>query len=230
MRSLWCAVLVLVAVPVALSADQSKPRGSEQPSQPVCSTAAADPNDPNELLKKYDAVVKNPADANELLRVKWDSVVSVLQAKHIPQKTKEVVISRMVSPIFDFALMSKLVLGRENWPKFTTTQRERFTKVFTKRLKNSYREKISHYTDEVAALKPAVPKGKALYIPMELISQGKKIAIVYKLRRLGKRWLIFDVEIQGVSILLTYRSQFDDILRKETPEDLISRMAKPPKP
>lgn len=230
MRNLWCAVLVLTAASIALSAGESKPHGSEQASKPVCSTAAADPNDPNELLKKYDAVVKNPADANQVLRVKWDSVVSVLQAKHIPQKTKEVVISRMVSPIFDFPLMAKLVLGRENWPKFTTTQREQFTKLFTERLKNSYREKISFYTDEVAMLKPAVPKGKALHIPMELISQGKKIAIVYKLRKLQKRWLIFDVEIQGVSILLTYRSQFDDILRKETPQELISRMAKPPTP
>ena len=230
MRNLRCAVLVLLVASAVLNAGENKAGDVEQSSHPARRTAAAEPNDPNELLKKYDAVIKNPADANELLRVKWDSVVSVLQAKHIPQKTKEVVISRMVSPIFDFPLMAKLVLGRENWPKFTTTQREKFTKLFTERLKNSYREKISHYTDEVATLKPAVPKGKALYIPMELISQGKKIAIVYKLRKLQKRWLIYDVEIQGVSILLTYRSQFDDILRKGTPEDLLARLAKPPTP
>jgi phospholipid transport system substrate-binding protein len=71
---------------------------------------------------------------------------------------------------------------------------------------------------------------------MVLISQDKEIAILYKLHKLdvqGKGrvnmpWRIYDVEIEGVSILLTYRSQFDDILRRGTVEDLLSHLEKPP--
>jgi phospholipid transport system substrate-binding protein len=63
---------------------------------------------------------------------------------------------------------------------------------------------------------------------MELISKDKKVTITHKLRKVDKRWKIYDVDIQGVSILLTYRSQFDDILRKGTVEDLLSRLEKPP--
>jgi phospholipid transport system substrate-binding protein len=65
---------------------------------------------------------------------------------------------------------------------------------------------------------------------MELISKDKKIVIIYKLRKLGKSWRIYDVEIQGVSILLTYRSQFDDVLRKESVEEFLLHLAKPPAP
>ena len=63
---------------------------------------------------------------------------------------------------------------------------------------------------------------------MELISKDKKVTIIHKLRKVEKRWKIYDVEIQGVSILLTYRSQFDDILSKGTVEDLLSRLENPP--
>jgi len=177
-----------------------------------------DPNDPND-----------PNDPEELLRTKWDAVVSILQKKDIDQKAKEREISKILSPkLFDFPLMSKLSLGRKHWPKFTPPQREKFTKLFTERLKRSYREKIVLYKDEKVLFKPKVQKKKTIYIPMELRYEDKKVAILYKLRKIEKRWKIYDVEIQGVSILLTYRSQFDEILRRGTVKDLLSRLEKPP--
>ena len=175
-----------------------------------------DPNDPND-----------PNDPEELLHNKWDAIVSILQNKDIDQKDKEMQIGKIVTPIFDFPLMAKLVLGRKHWPKFTPPQREKFTRLFTERLKKSYREKIALYKDEKVLFKPKVQKKKTTYIPMELRYEDKKVAILYKLRKVAKRWKIYDVEIQGVSILLTYRSQFDEILRRGTVEDLLSRLQKP---
>jgi phospholipid transport system substrate-binding protein len=63
---------------------------------------------------------------------------------------------------------------------------------------------------------------------MVLISNGKGAAVLYKLHKTSERWKIYDVEIQGVSILLTYRSQFDDILRRGSVEDLLFQLKKPP--
>lgn len=171
---------------------------------------------------------KDPNDPNELLRTKWNAVISVLRKKDIDEKAKEKQVNKIVSPIFDFPLMAKLALGRKHWPKLTPPQREKFTRLFVERLKTSYREKVALYTDERVAFKPAVQKKKIVYIPMELISKDKKIVMLYKLRKVDKRWKIYDVEIQGVSILLTYRSQFDDILRSGTVEGLLSRLEKPP--
>ncbi len=172
-----------------------------------------DPNDPN--------------DPNELVRTKWDAVISVLQNKDIDQKAKESEISKIVSPVFDFPLMAKLALGRTHWPKLTPPQREKFTRLFVERFKTSYREKITLYTDEEVLFKPAVQKKTTIYIPMELIFKEKRVVILYKLHKVDKGWKIYDVEIQGVSILLTYRSQFNDILRRGTVKDLLSRLEKP---
>ena len=211
MRSLWYAFLVLSITCQVVNADDNEP------------------NDPNELLRtKADVVVKEPNDPNKLLRNKWDAVISILQKKDIDQKVKERKISKIVSPIFDFPLMAKLALGRKHWPKLTPPQREKFTRLFTERLKKSYREKITLYKDEKVLFKPAVQKKKTIYIPTELIHKDKKVAILYKLRKVDKLWKIYDVEIQGVSILLTYRSQFDEILRRGTVKDLLSRLEKPP--
>jgi phospholipid transport system substrate-binding protein len=171
---------------------------------------------------------KDPNNPEELLRNKWDAIISILQKKDIYQKAKEKQISKIVSSIFDFPLMAKLTLGRKHWPKLTPPQRDKFTQLFTERLKKSYREKIALYKDEKVLFKPKEQKKKTIYIPSELTYKDKKVAILYKLRKVDKRWKNYDVEIQGVSILLTYRSQFDEILRRGTVKDLLSRLEKPP--
>jgi len=219
MRLVWCVLLVLAVAGHAVSAAEKEPN---------------DVNDPN-----------YPSDPNKLLQLKWDAVTSVLQNKELDQKAKDKQVDKIVSPIFDFALMAKLALGREHWPKLTGPQREKFTHLFVQRLKTSYQEKVALYTDEKAVFKRPVQKQqkKIIHIPMDLISRDKKVDVLYKLRQVDerrkvkvdegcakveKRWKIYDVEIQGVSILLTYRSQFDDILRSGTVEDLLLRLEAPP--
>jgi phospholipid transport system substrate-binding protein len=183
----------------------------------VVNAGEKDPNDPN-----------YPNDPNELIRTKWNAVISVLRNKDLDQEARVKKINVIVSPIFDFQLMAKLALGREHWPKLTAAQQEKFTRLFVERLRTTYREKIALYTDEEILFKPAEKKDGTIYIPMELKTKDKKIAVLHKLRKLDKRWKVYDVEIQGVSILLTYRSQFDDILSKGTIEDLLSRLEEPP--
>ncbi len=229
MKSLWCALLVFLVAGQGVDAGDKDPNDPNELLRAKSGAVVEDPNDPNELLlSKWDAVIKDPNDPNELVRAKWDAVVKVLQAKDLDKKVKERLIGKIVSPMFDFPLMAKLVLGRRHWPKLTPPQREKFTRLFTERLKTSYLEKTKLYTDEKASLKPAVRKKTVIYIPMQLLSKDKKIAILYKLRKVDKRWKIYDVEIQGVSILLTYRSQFDDILRRGTVTDLLSKLEKRP--
>ena len=199
MRSLWSIILIVLIVCQCVNADSK------------------DPNDPN-----------YPKDPHELLRVKWDAVITVLQNKEIDQEARVKKINKIVNSIFDFPLMAKLALGRKHWPKLTPPQHEKFTRLFIERLRTSYREKITIYTDEQVVFKPAVKKKSTIYIPMELKTKDTKIALMHKLRKVDKRWKVYDVEIQGISILLTYRSQFDDILSRGTVENLLSRLEKRP--
>jgi phospholipid transport system substrate-binding protein len=187
-------------------------------------------SDPNELLRtKLFPVVKDPNELRDLLQSRCDAVIIILKKKELDEKVKEEQVYKIVCPLFDFPLMAKLTLGRKNWPKFRPPQQEKFTQLFTQRLKSSYLEKVKLYTDEKALYKPIQQKKETvIYVPMQLTTKDSEITILYKLRKADKYWKIYDVEIQGVSILLTYRSQFDDILRRSTVEDLLSQLEKPP--
>jgi phospholipid transport system substrate-binding protein len=186
----------------------------------VSQAAGADNNDPNDP--------NNPKGPSELLRNKWEAVVSILQNNDIDREVKEKKINKIVTPIFEFPLMAKLSLGRKHWPKLDSQQREKFTRLFSERLKRSYWKKIGIYKDQKLLFKPTEKKKSTYLIPTELIYKDKKVAMLYKFRKVKKTWKIYDVEIQGVSILLTYRSQFDEILRHGTVKELLSRLEKPP--
>ena len=210
---LFCVILVLLVFGHGADADEKCHKGA---------------NDPNELLRsRWDATIKDANDPNELLRAKWDAVITVVQNKELDKALKKKIIDIIISPIFDSGLMAKLVLGRTHWPKLTAPQQKRFTELFIERIKSFYLDKTTLYNNEKVLFKPAIQKKNALHIPMVLISSDKEVAILYKLYKMKGCWKVYDVEIQGVSILLTYRSQFDDILRRGTVEDLLLDLEKP---
>ncbi len=191
--------------------------GADTASGVTDKTVVTEPNDPN-----------YPSDPGQLVRVKWDAVMKVLQNKELNEDQKAEKIAKAVSPAFDFDLMGKLALGKTHWPKLSQAQQKEYVKLFTERLKTSYRQKISLYKDETITFKEAVkqPNG-TVQVPTELLTGDSKYVILYKLRKNKEKWMVYDVEIQGVSILLTYRSQFNDILRRGTVEELLARLAEP---
>lgn len=174
-----------------------------------------------------NTVNNDPNEPNNLLRAKWNGIETILQNKEIDKKEKEKQIEKIARPLFNFELMAKLALGKKNWSRFNAEQQKKFTALFIKKLSVSYSEKVMLYKDQRVVFKPAVKKKKSIYLPMELKSRNKTIVIVYKFHKNDKHWKIYDVEIEGVSILLTYRSQFNDILRRGTVEQLLSQLEKP---
>jgi phospholipid transport system substrate-binding protein len=194
----------------------------------VFQTVNAEAEDPNEIsTAKWEVAVKDPSNPDELMQAKWNSVVNVLNDKSLDVIVKANIIDKMIRPVFDFELMGKLALGKTHWPKLNTAQREKFLTLFVKRLKTSYRDKIMMYEGQQAAFQPSVQNKDTVHIPMTLTFKEEKTTLLYKLRKADKSWKIYDVEIEGVSILLTYRSQFDDILSRGTVDDLLLQLEKP---
>lgn len=173
---------------------------------------AADCNDSN-----------NPG---ELLRVTSDRVVAVLQDGDLDKNAKTKTLDEIISPFFDFELMSKLSLGKANWGKLSESQQRTFVELFTKLLKNTYLDLLTLYKDQKLTLQPARPQKNGVSIQMDVVDGDKKLAIVYKLRQLQNRWLAYDVEVEGVSILMTYKAQFDDILKNGQVKDLFASLEK----
>lgn len=165
--------------------------------------------------------------AKELLETKIESALAVLQRKDLVQQEKNKKVVEIVEPIFDYNLMAKLTLGRKYWPGLSEKNRNRFTDLFVARLKATYVDKLSLYTDEKVAYETPVQKGIKIQIPTRVISNSNSIAMMYKLYKSSKSWKIYDIEIEGVSLISTYRSQFYDILSKGTIDDLLLKLEQP---
>ena len=179
------------------------------------------------LLTAQAGLTDDKNCAKKILASKLDAAIVVLQKKNISQQEKDKQIIEIVTPIFDFHIMAKLSLGRKYWPGLSEDQKKKFTDLFIERLEASYLEKLSLYTDETVVYKTPVQNGRKVEIPTEVISKDKLISMTYKLYKSKENWKIYDLEIEGISIIVTYRSQFDQILEKGTFDDLLLKLETP---
>ncbi|OLN27669.1 toluene tolerance protein [Desulfovibrio sp. DV] len=130
----------------------------------------------------------------------------------------------VIGEIFDMKELSRRALGPE-WNKFTPEQQERFVTAFGRLLENTYLDKIESYTDEkVQYLKEQDLGSDKAEVATKVVGKGKEIPISYRLMdRSG--WKVYDVVIEGVSLVQNYRSQFGQILMNESPDALITKIS-----
>jgi len=175
-----------------------------------------------------EASAQDTAAVESMLRENVDAVLTILRRPDQDLSEKKRAIVEIVEPLFDFPLMAKLVLGKKHWSRLTPDERQRFETLFVERLKSSYIDKIDLYRDEQVAWRPAISEGaNKVRIPSAIVSKNEEITTVYKLYRNADQWRIYDVEVQDVSIVTSFRSQFDQILTNGTKEDLFRELESP---
>ena len=128
---------------------------------------------------------------------------------------------------FDFKVMSRLTLAN-NWRSFSSEQQNEFSLVFGKFLGNTYLDKIqSGFSGEqVEYLGEDMLSGKKAVVMTNIIRNGVKTPINYSMLKTRDTWKIYDVKIEGVSLLKNYRTQFTSLLLKNKPAELIEMLKK----
>ena len=155
-----------------------------------------------------------------------DLATTILRDSKIQKADKAQKIFTIFDAIFDYTLMSKLALGGKQWESIGVEKQARFTKAFEVKLKNSYMEKLDLYTDEKIVIKNLEKiKDARIHLTTHLIKNSEVHEIIYKFYKdKNDQWLIYDVDILGVSIIQTYRTQFADMLAKESFEKLLEKL------
>ena len=127
-----------------------------------------------------------------------------------------------IEKVFDFTELSKRTLGRE-WKKMSAEQQTEFVKLFKQLLQGVYADRLLEYSDQKVIFdKEITPKkGRAEVQSYLQTSDGKKIPLFYRLTDKGGSWKVYDVIIEGVSMVKNYRTQFRDILAKDSPDKLL---------
>lgn len=138
-------------------------------------------------------------------------------------------VERYLLPNVDVNGMSRSVLGRQAWTKASAADRQEFTQVFTQLIIRTYANPLAEYTDETVKFLPLRGPVDGQFTRVNSIiirPNGQKIPLSYSLVSKNNNWKIYDLSVEGVSLLQSFRSQFGQILQNSSMQDLISQMRK----
>jgi phospholipid transport system substrate-binding protein len=115
----------------------------------------------------------------------------------------------------------------QNWNKFNPEQQKEFTELYTSVLEDAYANKIMAYTDEKIDFSKEVPlTGNTVEVQSTVLRKNGDIPIYYRVIMKDGSWRVYDVVIEGVSLVNNYRAQFREILANKPPESLLETLRK----
>ena len=166
-----------------------------------------------------------------IMTKKIDNVLAILEQKSLPINKKGEQIIKIIDEVFDYELMARIALGKETWDTLNEQKQKEFTKIFETKLKNSYIEKLELYNDQKVKILGLNPyKNARLQLETELLGKEGTYKINYNFYNKSKdnieQWLIYDVDLVGVSIIQTYRQQFAGLLKEKTFDEMLVLLEK----
>jgi phospholipid transport system substrate-binding protein len=154
---------------------------------------------------------------NELVRVLGDKTLEGEQGKMIKENT----IRKISDDMFDFIELGKRTLGR-NWIEFNADQRKEFVDLYRQLLESVYMGRLLEYNDEkIVFEKELMLTQDKAEVFSNIVTADKSIPINYRLTLKDGHWKVYDISIEGVSMIKNYRTQFTEILSKKSPEAML---------
>ena len=159
---------------------------------------------------------------NEVLRVLRDPA---LQGE-ANEEAKQEQIEAIADEMFDYVALSRLTLSR-NWKKFNSDQKKEFVQLYRSILEKAYMDRILSYTDEKVTFgKETMLSEKKAEVQTHIITKSVEIPIFYRVYLKDGKWKVYDVIIEGISLVKNYRTQFRDILANKPPEEVLKILRK----
>jgi phospholipid transport system substrate-binding protein len=156
------------------------------------------------------------------LDVLRDPALKAESAKEAKKQRLRVVYDRL----FDDVELSRRTLAR-NWNSLTTAQRQEFVQLFRQVLEKAYVDKILAYTyEKIVCDREVKLADNQSEVLTRVVTASKEIPISYRVIRKDAGWKVYDVVIENVSLVQNYRTQFSEILAKNSPEQLLEILRK----
>ncbi|MDQ8039451.1 MAG: ABC transporter substrate-binding protein [Rickettsiella sp.] len=182
------------------------------------------------LLSTVVWAISSPVD---LLQNTSNQLIANLQQNQATLKTKPQFVYRIVNQILlphvDLVTMASRALGREAWMRASPAQRQAFTQQFSILLIRTYSSALAQYTDEKVRFLPLRGdfNGQTrVQVNSRIIrDSGPSINVSYSLMRVGEQWKLYDFNVDGISMVQSFRSQFMEELQQTGIDGLIDKLA-----
>ena len=151
-------------------------------------------------------------------------MVKVLQDPALDQTQRRTEIRAIALEAFDVAEAARRTLG-PHWPKRTPAERQEFIALFQGLLERGYLSRIGEYGGESVQYVGERIEGEYATVRALIVTQkGTQVPVEARVLRQGDRWRMYDVLIENVSLIASYRSQFDRVIRTSSYEELVRRL------
>jgi phospholipid transport system substrate-binding protein len=177
------------------------------------------------------AAIAQDVGPDELVKTTTQDVISVIkQDKDIQSGDRNKIyalVEEKVLPHFDFKRMSQLAMGK-NWRQATPEQQESLIKEFRSLLVRTYAVSLSQYRDQKIEFKPfkLEPDSKDATVKTTFLQSGREpVAVDYGMYKASTGWKVFNITVEGVSLVENYRSTFNDQIRKSGIDGLIKTLS-----
>ncbi|HEY6009149.1 MAG TPA: ABC transporter substrate-binding protein [Geobacteraceae bacterium] len=168
------------------------------------------------------------ASATDDVKKVVDEVLRIVASKELKKPQNEgkrrAELKKTIGTIFDYGEMARMSMGAQ-WRNRTPAEQKEFVRLFETLLENSYAGKIESYNNEkIAYLKEKVEGEYAEVKSRVTTSRGEDISLDYRLKKGGTKWMVYDVVIEGVSLVANYRSQFNRVIQTQGYGELVKKM------
>jgi len=162
-------------------------------------------------------------NATESVRTSVDAIIAILKDAALDKPAKREKIRGVIAERFDFRAMSQSTLAT-NWKKASQEEQRQFVALFAELIQNTYIGRVEAYTNETVKYPgEKITKDRAV-VETLIMTSNAEIPVTYKLYLKDGRWLVYDVNIEGVSLISNYRNSYQEIVKKEGFSGLLAKM------
>lgn len=160
----------------------------------------------------------------EQLRVYTDQVMKVLESRTMTAPERLEAVRAVASEAFDVSETAQRALGL-HWQQRTPAERQEFVQVFRSLLEQTYLSRIGEFGGErIKYVSERIDGDRAIVRAVIVTKNGTEVPVESRLLQKADRWLIYDVLIENISLIASYRSQFDRVIRTASYPELIRRL------
>ncbi len=133
-------------------------------------------------------------------------------------------LKQIINPIFDYEETAKRSLGG-HWRRRTPDEQREFVKLFRAFLEKIYSDRIDEYAGEgIVFSRESIEKDYAEIDATIVSTKREETPLIFRLRRVNQKWLVYDAVVENISIVNNYRSQFDRVIRTSSYEELVKKI------
>ena len=164
----------------------------------------------------------------EQLKGSIDKIIPILEDPTLKGdaklKERRAAIRRVANDVFDFTESAKRCLG-PHWERRTAEERQEFARLLGDLLERAFASRLEQYAGERMQYIGESVEGNLATVKTTIITKsGAELTVDYQVLRRGDRWLVYDVWIEGVSLMNNYRVQFNKIIQTSSYEDLVRKL------